>query len=73
MLPPLTSQMVSLIKDSSLVSTIAIYDLTMQAQAIVAETYLTFEIWFTVAIIYLIVTGSVSLLAAYLERRLKTY
>ena len=48
-LPPLTSQAISLIKDSALVSTIAIYDLTMQAQALVAESYLTFEIWFTVA------------------------
>ena len=70
-LPPLTSQMVSLIKDSALVSTIAIYDLTMAAQAIIAETYLTFEIWFTVAAMYLTVSLIVSLLAAYLERRLK--
>ena len=70
-LPPLTSQMVSLIKDSALVSTIAIYDLTMAAQAIIAETYLTFEIWFTVAGIYLIVSLTVSVLATYLERRLK--
>jgi polar amino acid transport system permease protein len=71
-LPPLTSQMVSLIKDSALVSTIAIYDLTMAAQAIIAETYLTFEIWFTVAAMYLIVTLIVSLLVHYLEKRLKT-
>lgn len=70
-LPPLTSQLVSLIKDSALVSTIAIYDLTMAAQAIIAETYLTFEIWFTVAAMYLIVSLIVSLLANSLERRLK--
>ena len=36
MIPPLTSQAISLIKDSALVSTIAIYDLTMQGQQIVA-------------------------------------
>ena len=59
-LPPLTSQAISLIKDSALVSTIAIYDLTMQAQAIVSETYLVFEIWFTVAAIYLVVTLALS-------------
>src|SRR5208337_5565616 len=59
-LPPLTSQAVSLIKDSALVSTIAIYDLTMQGQAIVAETFLVFEIWFTVAAIYLVITISLS-------------
>ena len=62
-LPPLTSQAISLIKDSALVSTIAIYDLTMQAQAIIAETYLTFEIWFTVALMYLGVTLTLSLVA----------
>jgi polar amino acid transport system permease protein len=70
MIPPLTSQGISLIKDSALVSTIAIYDLTMQGQQIVAETFLTFEIWFTVAAIYLMVTLSLALLVKFLETRL---
>jgi polar amino acid transport system permease protein len=70
-LPPLTSQAISLIKDSALVSTIAIYDLTMQAQALIAETYLTFEIWFTVAAMYLVITISLSVLVSFLERRLR--
>jgi polar amino acid transport system permease protein len=70
-LPPLTSQAVSLIKDSALVSTIAIYDLTMQGQSIVSETFLTFEIWFTVAAIYLFVAVAFSGLARLLEERLK--
>jgi polar amino acid transport system permease protein len=70
-LPPLTSQAVSLIKDSALVSTIAIYDLTMQAQALVAESYLTFEIWFTAAALYLTITLLLSLFAGILENRLK--
>ncbi len=59
-LPPLASQGVSLIKDSALVSTIAIYDISMHAQAIVAETYLVFEIWFMVALIYLIINFTLS-------------
>lgn len=71
-LPPLTSQAVSLIKDSALVSTIAIYDLTMQGQAIVAETFLVFEIWFTVAAIYLAITMSLSTIAHEMEKRMKT-
>lgn len=66
-LPPLTSQGISLIKDSALVSTIAIFDLTMQGQAIVAETFLSFEIWFTVAGLYLLATWSLSGLARRLE------
>lgn len=71
-LPPLTSQGVSLLKDSALVSTIAIYDLTMQGQAIVAETFLTFEIWFVIAAIYLAFTVLLSTLARILERALST-
>ena len=67
--PPLTSQAISLIKDSALVSTIAIYDLTMQTQAVIAETFLTFELWFTAAAMYLLVTVSLSMVATYLERR----
>ncbi len=70
-LPPLTSQAISLIKDSALVSTIAIYDLTMQAQAIIAESYLTFEIWFTVAAMYFAITLLLSLVVGILEKRLK--
>lgn len=70
-LPPLTGQSVSLIKDSALVSTVAVYDLTMQGQAIIADTYLVFEVWFTVALIYLLITGALSLSVSLLERRLQ--
>lgn len=70
-LPPLTSQAVSLIKDSALVSTIAIYDLTMQGQAIIAETFLVFEVWFTVAAIYLCITLLLSLAVNYMEKRFR--
>jgi polar amino acid transport system permease protein len=70
-LPPLTGQAVSLIKDSALVSTIAIYDLTMQGQAIIAKTFLVFEIWFTVAAIYLSMTLALSTTVYYMEKRLK--
>jgi len=69
-LPPLAGQGISLIKDSSLVSTIAIYDLTMQGQKIVAETFLAFEIWFTVAAIYLVVTFGLSFVVRALENRM---
>ena len=68
-LPPLTSQAVSLIKDSALVSTIAIMDLTQQGRMIDAETFLTFEIWFTVAAVYLAVTLALSGAVRLLERR----
>lgn len=69
-LPPLVSQAVSLIKDSALVSTIAIYDLTMEAQAIIAETFLTFEVWFTVALMYLLITTLLSFAITFMEHKL---
>ena len=59
------------VKDSALVSTIAIYDLTMQAQALIAETFLTFELWFTVGGMYLAVTTALSLFVNYLENRFR--
>lgn len=70
-LPPLTGQAISLIKDSALVSTIAIYDLTMQGQSIIAETYLVFEIWFTVAVIYLLITATLSFIVNIMETRFR--
>lgn len=70
-LPPLTSQAVSLIKDSALVSTIAIYDLTMRGREIVAETFLTFEIWFTVAAMYLVITIALSSIVSVMENRIR--
>ena len=69
-LPILVSQIISLIKDSSLVSTIAIYDLTMRGQEIVADTFLTFEIWFTVAAVYLVITTMLSEAVNYLEKKM---
>jgi len=70
-LPPLTGQAVSLVKDSALVSTIAVYDLTMEGQAIIAETYLTFELWFTIAAMYLLITVTLSSLVNILENRFR--
>ncbi len=69
-LPMLAGQSISLVKDSALVSTISIFDLTMQGQSIVSKTFLTFEIWFTVAFCYFCITASLSLVIARFEKRL---
>ena len=68
-LPPLAGQFISLIKDSSLVSVIAITDLTKSGREIITSSFATFEIWFTVAILYLLVTSVLSQLLFWLERR----
>ncbi|MGB3211163.1 MAG: ABC transporter permease subunit [Desulforhopalus sp.] len=69
-LPPLSGQFISLIKDSSLVSVIAITDLTKSGREIITSTFATFEVWIVVAAMYLLVTSLLSQLVFYMERRL---
>jgi polar amino acid transport system permease protein len=69
-LPPLAGQFISLIKDSSLVSVIAITDLTKSGREVITSTFATFEIWFVVAFLYLVLTASLSQVISWVERRL---
>jgi polar amino acid transport system permease protein len=69
-LPPLSGQFISLIKDSSLVSVIAITDLSKSGREIITSTFATFEVWLLVAAMYLLVTSLLSQLVFYMERRL---
>jgi len=69
-IPPLAGQFISLIKDSSLVSVIALADIMFQAIQGVARTYHAFEIYFTAAFLYLIMTFTLSMATQYIERRL---
>ena len=68
MLPPLTGIVISLIRNSAIVSVIAVFDLTTEARNIIAETFLSFEIWITVAAIYLAFTVALSVVANRLEQ-----
>lgn len=70
-LPPLASQAISLIKASAMVSVIAIFDLTNEGRDIIAETFMTFEIWLTVAALYFAVTLILTALVALLERAIR--
>ncbi|SFF40900.1 amino acid ABC transporter membrane protein, PAAT family [Fontimonas thermophila] len=69
-LPPLAGQFINLIKDSSLVSVMALTDLTKAGREVVSSTFSPFEVWFTVAAMYLLLTGTLSLWVRRLERRL---
>ncbi len=69
--PPLAGQFISTIKDSAILSVISIRELTFQGMELMAATYLTFEIWLTVAALYLVLTFSCSLAARHVERRLR--
>ena len=69
-LPPLGNEFISLIKDSSLVSTIATPELMYWAQAMNAQYYRVWESYVTTAVIYLLLTVSTSYFLSRFERRL---
>ncbi len=69
MIPPLGNQAIVSIKDTSLFSVIGVGELVRQGQVYIATTFTAFEVYFVVAVMYLIVTLSLSYLLRTLERR----
>jgi His/Glu/Gln/Arg/opine family amino acid ABC transporter permease subunit len=66
-IPPSANQFISMLKESSLVSTIAILELTFSAQRIVSFTFRPVELYLTAAAIYLVMTTGFSALTGWLE------
>ncbi len=71
MLPALTGQFASIIKDSSLLSIISIAEFTMNAQEVNAYTYSTLESYIPLALGYLILTYPISYYTKSLEKNIK--
>ena len=69
-LPPLAGQFITLVKDSSLVSVIAVTDLTYVAKNIVTTTFRAFEVWLAIAVFYFLLSFGLSLVVRKLEKRL---
>ncbi|WP_286934308.1 MULTISPECIES: amino acid ABC transporter permease [Aminobacterium] len=69
MLPAFGNEFVTLIKESSLLSTLAIADLTMVGQQVRSVTYASFETFIMVGLIYLFLTSFTSLGLQFLEKR----
>jgi len=68
-LPPLAGQFVSLIKDSSLLSVIAISEFTLNARETASATYSNFECYIPLAVGYLLLTLPISMATRWLENR----
>ena len=68
-LPPVGNEFVALLKDSSLVSVLAVSDLTRRGREYMARTFLSLETWAMVALIYLVMTLLASRVVAIFERR----
>ncbi len=71
-LPPLAGQFISLIKDSSLLGIIAIRDLTKAAREIVSASLQPFEVYLLLAVLYLVLTFSLSMVVQNMEKRMAT-
>jgi polar amino acid transport system permease protein len=70
-IPPVTGQFVSLIKDSSLLSVISVRELTKASEVVNATTYKTFEAYLPLAFMYLLLTYPLSHLTLALEKKLR--
>jgi His/Glu/Gln/Arg/opine family amino acid ABC transporter permease subunit len=68
--PPMTNEVITLIKNSSLLSVISVTELTRAAQLIIAERFVPFELYAALAVYYLVMISVLSRVSEYLERRL---
>ena len=65
--PPLAGQFISTIKDSAIVSVISVQELTFQGMELMASTFLRFEVWIMIALLYFLLTLTLSLSVERLE------
>ena len=68
-LPPVGNEFVALLKDSSLVSVVAVADITRRGREFMSKTFMPLETWLMVALLYLVMTLFFSRLVAYIERK----
>jgi glutamine transport system permease protein len=71
MIPPLGNQFIISLKDTSLLVVIGVGELTRQGQEIIAYNFRAFEVWLTVAIMYLLLTMTIAKLLNYFEKRMR--
>lgn len=68
-LPPVGNEFISLLKDSSLVSVVAVADLTRRGREFMSTTFLPIPTWTMVALVYLVMTIFSARMVSYIERR----
>lgn len=72
-IPPLANQLIVVIKDTSLVSAIAVGDLTQIGKLLTERSAASYEVFLTLAVFYLMMTGIASGLSRFAERRFAIY
>ena len=70
-LPPVGNEFISLLKDSSLVSVVAVADLTRRGREFMSKNFNPIETWLMIALLYLVMTLLSARIVAWVERRTK--
>ena len=70
MIPPLTNELISMTKNTSLLSVISVYELTRAGQAIISVHFVPFEIYLLLALYYYVLIKSLSYLSRFVENRM---
>lgn len=73
MMPALTNDLITLVKNSSLLSVISVYELTRSGQAIIAARFVPFEIFVLLAIYYYVIVSALAYASRVVERRLPSW
>jgi polar amino acid transport system permease protein len=68
-LPPIGNEFIALLKDSALVSVLAVSDLTRRGREYMARTFESLETWAVVALVYLVLTLFLARIVAIIERK----
>jgi polar amino acid transport system permease protein len=70
-LPPATNQAIMIVKDSSILSTITVTELTMSGKIVMTFTSAPIEIFVVISVLYWLICAGVSRAGMWLERRLR--
>jgi len=70
MIPPRGNEFIALIKNSALVSLLTIHDVMHEGQKIISVSYRSLEVYLAIALVYFLLTGTVTLALRHWERKL---
>lgn len=70
-MPPVGNEFITLLKDSSLVSVVAVADMTRRGREFMAANFIPIQTWMMIALLYLVMTLLAGRMVAWMERRFK--
>jgi polar amino acid transport system permease protein len=70
-LPPVGNEFITLLKDSSLVSVVAVADMTRRGREFMAANFIPIQTWVMIALLYLVMTLLAARLVTWMERKFR--